>query len=283
MRSSGTRTDLQALRPPQPASGFTLIELLVVIAVIAVLASLLLPALSNAKARAHRTTCMSNLKQLQLAWLMYAHDQDDQLPPNGRDTAQPPRTDLEFWWAQGTLDYDPGNSDNGNTALLLDEKYARLGPYAQSAAIFRCPSDRTQAMLNGSSVPRVRSYSMNCHIGALIYCFSPPPIPIGPQKLTELRDPSQQFIFIEEHPDSIGFISFWVDVGIGPSAKIASYPAAYHERGANLSFADGHVEYHRWQDTRTLQPVKYRKWLVETASPNNPDVQWLQDRTIFSE
>ena len=225
---------------------------------------------------------MNNLRQLQLAWLVYVDDHDDQLPPNGRDTAQPPHTNLEFWWAQGILDYEPDNSDNGNTALLLDGKYAQLGPYAQSAGIFRCPSDRTTATLNGSSVPRVRSYSMNCHIGAMIYCFSPPPIPIGPQKFSELRNPSQQFVFIEEHPDSIGFVSFWVEEGLGPNAKIASYPAGYHDRGANLSFADGHVEYHRWQDARTLLPVKYTKWLAETASPNNPDVAWLQERTVFS-
>ena len=68
--------------------------------------------------------------------------------------------------------------------------------------------------------------------------------------------------------------------GIGPAAKIASYPAAYHERGANLSFADGHVEYHRWRDPDTLQPVKQRKWLAESASPNNPDVEWLQQHTV---
>ena len=100
----------------------------------------------------------------------------------------------------------------------------------------------------------MRSYSMNCHIGALIYCFSPPPILVGPQRLTEVRDSSHQFIFIEEHPDSIGFVSFWVDEGLDPDAKIASYPAGYHDSGANLSFADGHVEYHRWQDARTLPP-----------------------------
>jgi len=259
-----------------------LIELLVVIAIVAILASLILPALSKAKSKAQKTVCMSNLKQLQLAWLTYTHEHDDRVPSNGRDLAQPARTDVEFWWAQGNLDYDPANSDNSNTALLTDGKYAQLGPYVQSAAVFRCPSDRTQGMLNGISVPRVRSYSMNCHVGALIHCFSGLPIPIGPQMLAELRDPSHQFIFIEGHPDSIGFVSFWVEEGLGPNAKITSYPAAYHDRGANLSFADGHIEYHQWQDSRTLPPVNYTKWLAETASPNNPDVAWLQGRTCFS-
>src|SRR5262245_55235712 len=142
---------------------FTLIELLVVIAIIAVLASLLLPALSKAKAKANRIACASNFRQLQLAWLTYAHDNDDQLPPNGRDPAQPPKTDLGHWWAQGYLDYDPANADNNNTALLLDGKYAQLGPYAQSAEIFRCPSDPTA---------RVRSMSMNCNMCALMQCLT---------------------------------------------------------------------------------------------------------------
>src|SRR5262249_32004175 len=102
----------------------------------------------------------------------------------------------------------------------------------------------------------------------------------GPQKLSQLSDPSRQFIFIEEQPDSIEFFSFWVDKGIGLDAKIASYPAAYHERGANLSFADGHVEYHRWQHADTLQPVKFTKWLGDTDSPDNPDVRWLQEHTV---
>jgi prepilin-type N-terminal cleavage/methylation domain-containing protein/prepilin-type processing-associated H-X9-DG protein len=277
MTSARTKTRRRAVLRQR---GFTLIELLVVIAIIAVLASLLLPALSNAKARAHRIACTNNLKQLQLAWLLYTHDHDDHLPPNGRDPAQPPQIDVGFWWAQGNLDYNPANSDNGNTQLLLDGRYAQLGPYAQSAQIFRCPSDRTQTIINGVAVPRVRSVSMNSDVGALVQCFAPPAIPIGPQKLAQIRNPSQQFIFIEEHPDSIGFVSFWVDEGVGPHAKIASYPAAYHERGANLSFADGHAEYHRWQDARTVLPVKYTKWLAETASLDNPDVQWLQQHTL---
>ena len=280
MTSARNIINRRAALPQQ--SGFTLIELLIVIGIIAVLASLLLPALSTAKAKAQRTACMNNFKQLQLAWLAYTYENNDHFPPNGRDPAQPPRTDFQFWWAQGNLDYDPANSDNTNSALLLDGRYAQLGPYARSAGIFRCPSDRTQAMLNGSPAPRVRSVSMNSNVGALVQCFNPPPIPLGPQKLSDLHNPSQQFIFIEEHPDSIGFVSFWIDEGLGADAQIASYPAAYHEQGANLSFADGHVEYHRWKDSRTLPPVKYAKWLAQTASPDNPDVAWLQQRTCFS-
>jgi len=67
------------------------------------------------------------------------------------------------------------------------------------------------------------------------------------------------------------------------SRKALCGPAGYHDSGAHLSFADGHVEYHRWQDARTLQPVKYAKWLpAETDSPDNPDIKWLQERTDFS-
>lgn len=280
-KSHGTRVD-GGVQPAKSGGAFTLVELLVVMAVISILGALLLPALSRAKNKAQQSVCGVSLGQLQLAWLNYAHDHEDRLPPNGLDVAQPARVDLQLWWAQGNLDYDPANPENGDPSLLIDRKYAVLGEYIQSATVFRCPSDRTVGTRNGKTVPRVRSYSMNSQVGAMVECLAPTPIPKGPQRLADLRNPSGRFIFIEENPDSIGFVSFWVDEGRGVEAKIASYPAAYHGAGANLSFADGHVEYRRWRDERTRPLVKYEKWLAETLSPNNPDVAWLQERTDFS-
>ena len=118
---------------PQP-SGFTLIELLVVMAIIAILASLLLPALSTAKAKAQRTACMNNFKQLQLAWLTYAQDHDDQLPSNGRDVPQPYQMGMGIWWAQGYLDYDRDKGQlrylNGRTGKVEKTAPLKLQDYS---------------------------------------------------------------------------------------------------------------------------------------------------------
>ena len=135
-------------------SGFTLIELLVVIAIIAILASLLLPALSRAKQKAQAITCVNNLKQLAMAWIMYADDSQDQLPPNFSTTAG----STEAAWIRGWLSWTANNTDNTNTLFLADAKYALLAPYSKgSTGIYKCPGDKVPCDLG----MRVRSYSMN--------------------------------------------------------------------------------------------------------------------------
>src|SRR6478672_3403599 len=119
--------------PRAKNAGFTLIELLIVIAIIAILAGLLLPTLARAKEKARAIQCLSNKKQLQLAWSLYPVDHDDKLVPHGLNIPSPPQPELGLWWAQGFLSYDGGNSENTNTLLLLDPKYAKLGPYSLSA------------------------------------------------------------------------------------------------------------------------------------------------------
>src|SRR5215470_12264595 len=111
---------------PRTGDAFSLIELLVVIAVIAILAGLLLPALASAKSRAKAVQCVSDKKQLQLAWHLYAVDHEDQIPPNG-EVVGPPQTNHQYWWAQGVMNYDGDHPDNTNTALLIDPRYAKLG------------------------------------------------------------------------------------------------------------------------------------------------------------
>src|SRR2546421_6172454 len=134
-------------------SGFTLIELLVVIAIIAILAALLLPALSQAKIRAQGIQCMSNLKQIQLGCLMY--------PDDNREILAPPGDDLVSAWIMGWMDFRPDNPANYDTKLLMDPLYARFAPYVRATGVYKCPADRSMTKVKGQLTPRMRSMSMS--------------------------------------------------------------------------------------------------------------------------
>lgn len=262
---------------------FTLIELLTVMAIIAVLAAMLLPALGSAKAQAYAMRCRNNHKQLQLAWLLYAGDYDDRIVPHGQLLPGPALTAPPYWWAQGFMSFAEGNTDNTNVALLTDPQYARLGDYVRTPALYQCPADRSAARLGGVLRPRVRSVSMNVYVGRIIDCLGNDPIQMGPRTVGQIPNASRQFVFLDEHPDSISGISFWVSPGEGPEAKIVSYPGTLHRGDGVLSFADGHVESRRWRDPRTKPPVKFENWLADEASAGNPDIAWLQQHTFFPE
>jgi len=156
--------------PRRHREGFTLIELLIVIAIIAVLAALLLSALSQAKSRSQTTVCLNNLKQLQLAWLMYCDENEDQVPYNSRAINF---NEYPANWVWGAMSYEteldePGfwtHADSTNTALLLDPRRSQLGPFIKSYPVFKCPADKSWILLGGQRYPRVRSYTMNYQIG----------------------------------------------------------------------------------------------------------------------
>jgi prepilin-type N-terminal cleavage/methylation domain-containing protein/prepilin-type processing-associated H-X9-DG protein len=225
---------------------FTLIELLVVIAIIAILAALLLPALNKANATARSAGCVNNLRQLQLAWLSYAHDNQDQLVPN--------------WIIMGSGGWQAScsttNSWVAGTAFTTDStagiRQAALWPYTQNDGIYRCPSDKSLWPYGGTRAPRpfnfALSIAMNGRIDDTTTAQSEPRIKV---KFANIGGPAGVFTFIDKQESSMTHGTFVLDAGQLDTGRIDHWFTLPGERDrrcrANVAFADGHVGFHKWQ------------------------------------
>src|SRR5437660_808667 len=136
-------------------SAFTLIELLVVIAIIAILAAMLLPALNNSKAKAHGIQCMSNLRQLQLVFLIYPDDYRDSLTSSGYTSPVEPTA-----WVNGWENFNGSNPDNTDPSTLLDPARAKFAPYLRGIGVYKCPADHSSVRVGAKIVRRPRRLRM---------------------------------------------------------------------------------------------------------------------------
>jgi prepilin-type N-terminal cleavage/methylation domain-containing protein/prepilin-type processing-associated H-X9-DG protein len=266
-------------------AGFTLIELLVVIAIIAILAAMLLPALTRAKQQAQGVHCMSNSKQLLLAWKMYSDENREVLavnvPAYGGDLGG---------WVNGVLSQSANVSDNTNYVFMMGgpnpannipASTTTIGAYVKSPSVYRCPAD--PSMAQGYGVPRVRSYSMDFTVGDKSTNGSHEAIynDYWPNffKMTDFKMAAATWVLSDEHPDSINDGLQVAPTTDDDVTEWSDIPASYHSGACGFAYADGHSEIYKWKDPSTDHPVAGNEsWLPMQDPYPSHDIRWVEGR-----
>jgi prepilin-type N-terminal cleavage/methylation domain-containing protein len=286
------KANRRAIASPSLSPGFTLIELLVVIAIIAILAALLLPALSKAKSQAQGTYCMNNEKQMTTSWIMYAGDNQDLLVinigdarPNYYDTGTMlPQTGSfnDANWCTGVVNGDasggvPGTYDETNSVLLSS---TLLGPYMKSTASYKCPADPGNLVNNPTLAPnRVRSISMQNYMNAdsgnsqsnTYFWFT---------KYSAITQPAQFFVFLDEKPSSIDDGLFEVIMSEpGTAIDDQNFPSQVHNNACGFGFSDGHAEIHSWKGPIFQGAASPGGTIVEPGTADWVDANWITTHT----
>lgn len=251
-----------------------------VIAIIAILAAILLPALVRAKRQARRIQCIGNQKQLATAWMLYVADSSDAVPGNGGNDA--PDTRLRRW-VQGSFYYQNANTTED---YVLSPAYAQFAAYIRTIKVYVCPTDRDSLKIGNVLYGTKRSYSLNAYVGwqgnwdGRISSTGANGLPLfrvfKKHSAMTAAMPNGTFLFSDVNSNSICGPAFGV---VMDRDLFFNFPSSTHERGAVLSFADAHVEWHRWKDVRTIKAVSSDYHAHAESSPGNLDLVWLRERT----